>query len=167
MIPLVPILLSAASDLLVPSFKQALQAGATEVTGKVVDAVAEKLGVPASSIPQFKDSQQLKDAIVAAEPVAADILAELNKSQDLMNQSIGMDYAKSEWWAWGWRPAWMWMLGLLWTYVLIGQPIVKAALLPALQPVDVSLLLAVSSIFMTFYMGGHTAKQIFPGGGRG
>lgn len=159
MAPLAGILLGAAADLIVPSFKKALQTGSADLTGKVIDKVAEKLGVPAGSLPHFEGNENLKGAIIAAEPEVAEILAEHNRAHQLLNESLALDYQKEQWWAWGWRPAWMWMLGFLWVYLIIGEPILKAALLPTLVGIGVSDLLAVSSIFMALYMGGHTAKE--------
>ncbi|THK38638.1 hypothetical protein EHS39_09020 [Ensifer sp. MPMI2T] len=159
------IILDVAAGLGVPYIKKILTdlTGAGPIAGEVIDAIAKEAGVTPAEIPTIAKEAPgtLESAIVKAEPAAAELWISYVESQRLMGETIALDYEKEPWWAWAWRPLWMWLLGFLWGYVFVAQPILKAALLKDLQTVDVTLLMTVTGIFVTFYMGGHTAKDWF------
>lgn len=154
------IILDVAAGLGVPYIKKVLTdlTGGGSIAGEVIDAIAKEAGVDPEAIPALP-KDQLEEAILKAEPQAAELWISYIESQRLMGDTIELDYAKEPWWAWAWRPLWMWLLGFLWLYVLVAQPVVKALLLPDLEAVDVALLMTVTGVFVTFYMGGHTAKD--------
>lgn len=158
-------ILDAAAELAVPRIKTMLQdkfGAGGKVAGKVIDKVAEKAGVTPEALPKI-GTDKLQTAVIEAEKDSVDLWELYVQSQSLMNDTIALDYQKEQWWAWGWRPAWMWLLGFLWVYQMTLQPIIRAALLPDLEMRDSADLLAVSGIFMALYMGGHTAKKVIPG----
>jgi hypothetical protein len=158
-------ILDAAAELAVPRIKTMLQekfGTGGKVAGKVIDKVAEKAGVSPEAIPKL-GTDKLQQAIIETESDSVELWELYIQSQSLMNDTIALDYKKEQWWAWGWRPAWMWLLGFLWAYQLMLQPIIRASLLPDLEMLDSADLLAVSGIFMALYMGGHTAKKVIPG----
>lgn len=166
--PVIPIILGAARELAVPKIKQVLEdrlGDHGKLAGLVVEKIAEKAGVPLENIPKL-GTDALQGAILDAEPETAELLDRHLRGQVIMGETIALDYQKEQWWAWGWRPAWMWMLGFLWLYQLILFPILKAAVLPALPAIDTTDLLGVTGIFITFYMGGHTAKKAIASFGR-
>lgn len=166
--PIITAILGAAAELAVPRVKDVLTERFGEngkLAGQVVEKVAQKAGVPIEALPKI-GTDALQKAILDAEPETADMLDRYLRGQELSNETIALDYQKEQWWAWGWRPAWMWLLGLLWLYHLVIQPLLHASVLPALTPFASSDLLAVSGIFMTLYMGGHTAKKVIAPSGR-
>lgn len=159
-------ILGVAGNLAVPYIKKILTStfgAGGKLAGDVVDQVARHLGVSADEIPSVPEAE-VADALVQVEPYAAEIWAAMVQSQALTLDSIKLDYAKEPWWAWAWRPAWMWILAAVWIYALIIQPIVKAVWVPDLAFIDMSILMALTGLMMTLYMGGHTVKSVFKKG---
>lgn len=161
---LVSILLGAAGDLAVPIIKKILSdklgGAGGEIAGKVIEAIAEKAGVTPSDLPHLP-TDDLRDAIAATEPVAADILVQHVESQRLMNETLKAELDKGgPTWTWGWRPGWMWLLAFVWLYALILRPLTNAAFDASIEAVDLTILMTLTGVFTGLYMGGHTAKSI-------
>ena len=161
---LAAILLDAASSLAVPVIKRILteklggQVG--DIAGKVIDAIAEKAGVAPEALPGLPE-KQVQEAIVAAEPVAADILVQHVESQRLANELMQAELDKGgPLWTWGWRPMWMWLLAALWTYAFMGRPLANAAFGWSIEALDTGVLMTVTTVYVGLYMGGHTIKDI-------
>lgn len=161
---LAAILLDAASSLAVPVIKRILaeklggQVG--DIAGKVIDAIAEKAGVAPEALPGLP-AEQMQEALVAAEPVAADILVQHVESQRLANELMQAELDKGgPLWTWGWRPMWMWLLAALWTYALMGRPLANAAFGWSIEALDTGVLMTVTTVYVGLYMGGHTIKDI-------
>ena len=73
------VILDAAAGLAVPFIKKILAdklGDGGKLAGEVIDTVAGKLGVPPSDIPTVAESDPtaVQEAIIAAEPVAADLV---------------------------------------------------------------------------------------------
>jgi len=164
---LASILLTAAGDLAGPVIRKILgdRLGGVggELAGKVIDVIAEKAGVPAEALPDLPPDD-LQEAIVAAEPEAADILMAHVESQRLMNETLKAELDKGgPTWTWAWRPSWMWLLAFVWLYALILRPLANAAFGAAIEAVDLTILMTLTGVFTGLYMGGHTAKSIMSG----
>ncbi|KQZ92789.1 hypothetical protein ASD64_19270 [Mesorhizobium sp. Root157] len=164
---LASILLTAAGELAVPVIRKLLNesignAGG-DITGKVIDIIAAKAGVTPDRLPDVP-APDLQDAIVAAEPEAADILIKHVESQRLINEAVKAELDKGgPTWTWGWRPGWMWLLAFVWLYALILRPLANAAFGAAIEAVDLTILMTLTGVFTGLYMGGHTAKSIISG----
>ena len=164
---LASILLTAAGDLAIPVIRKILgdRFGGTggELAGKVIDIIADKAGVAPDRLPEVP-AGELQDAIVAAEPEAADILMQHVESQRLMNETLKAELDKGgPTWTWAWRPGWMWLLAFVWLYALILRPLANAAFGAAIEAVDLTILMTLTGVFTGLYMGGHTAKSIVSG----
>jgi len=164
---LASILLAAAGDLAVPVIKKTLGdrlgGAGGDIAGKVIDVIAEKAGVSPDRLPDVP-AGELQDAIVAAEPNAADILMHHVESQRMMNETLKAELDKGgPLWTWGWRPGWMWLLAFVWLYALILRPLTNAAFGAAIEAVDLTILMTLTGVFTGLYMGGHTAKNIVSG----
>lgn len=164
---LASILLGAASDLTVPVIKKILGdkigGAGSEIAGKVIDIIAAKAGARPDRLSEVP-APDLQEAIVAAEPEAADILMQHVESQRLMNEALKAEFDKGgPIWTWGWRPGWMWLLAFVWLYALILRPLANAAFGAAIEAVDLTILMTLTGVFTGLYMGGHTAKSIISG----
>ena len=160
---LASILLTAAGDLAVPVIKKILgdRLGGTggELAGKVIDIIADKAGVAPDRLPEVP-AGELQDAIVAAEPEAADILMQHVESQRMMNEMLKAELGRGgPIWTWAWRPGWMWLLAFVWLYALILRPLANAAFGAAIEAVDLTILMTLTGVFTGLYMGGHTALR--------
>ena len=161
---LASILLGAAGDLAVPIIKKILGdklgGAGGEIAGRVIDAIAERAGVSPDALPSLP-ADDLRDAIVATEREAADILVQHVESQRLMNEALKAEFDKGgPAWTWAWRPGWMWLLAFVWLYALILRPLANAAFGAAIEAVDLTILMTLTGVFTGLYMGGHTAKSI-------
>ena len=160
---LASILLSAAGELAVPIIKKILGdklgGAGGEIAGKVIDVIAEKAGVSPEALPDLP-TDDLQEAIVAAEPAAADILMHHVESQRLMNETLKAEMDKGgPTWTWAWRPGWMWLLAFVWLYALILRPLTNAAFGASIEAIDLGILMTLTGVFTGLYMGGHTALR--------
>lgn len=160
---LASILLTAAGDLAVPIIKKILGdklgGAGGEIAGKVIDIIADKAGVTPDKLPGVPDDD-LRDAIIAAEPEAADILMQHVESQRLMNETLRAEMDKGgPTWTWAWRPGWMWLLAFVWLYALILRPLTNAAFGASIEAIDLGILMTLTGVFTGLYMGGHTALR--------
>jgi len=101
---------------------------------------------------------------VAEADMAAVFLAEAEKvraenEQQRMTNELLLAETREPWWAWAWRPAGMWGLGLIWFWNIIVLHVLNAIFKIALPPVDSAVLLQLSAVYMGLYMGGHTVKD--------
>lgn len=161
---LAAILLEAAGSLAVPVIKKILGdkigGAGGDLAGNVIDIIAEKAGIPKEQLPDAKP-KELEAAIVASEPVAAEMLVQYVESQRLMNENLKAELDKGgPVWTWGWRPGWMWLLAFLWLYALVLRPLVNAAFGAAIEAFDIATLLTLTGIYTTAYLGGHTVKDV-------
>jgi len=161
---LAAIILGAASELAVPIIKKILGdklgGAGGELAGKVIDVIAEKAGVSPDKLPDVP-AGDLREAIEAAEPEAADILMQHVESQRLMNETLKAEMDKGgPAWTWAWRPGWMWLLAFVWLYALVLRPLTNPALGASIEAVDLTILMTLTGVFTGLYMGGHTAKDI-------
>lgn len=157
------VLLSAAGNLAVPIIKRVLSdnldSADGQIAGQVIDAIAGKAGVAPEALPTLP-SDRLQDAIIAAEPEAAEILVQHVESQRLMNKTLKAELDKGgPTWTWAWRPGWMWLLAFVWLYALILRPLTNAALSASIEAVDLTILMTLTGVFTGLYMGGHTALR--------
>lgn len=160
---LASILLGAASELAVPVIKKILGdklgGAGGEIAGKVIDVIAEKAGVSPEALPDLP-TDDLQEAIVAAEPAAADILMHHVESQRLMNETLKAELDKGgPTWTWAWRPGWMWLLAFVWLYALILRPLTNAAFGASIEAIDLGILMTLTGVFTGLYMGGHSVLR--------
>lgn len=130
-----------------------------------VGAIAREMGISPEQVDRIAtdgdvDRQiELQEAISAVERGMPDLLtlysAELDAKMKIFEQE-----AKGPWWTWAWRPAGMWGLGFLWLYNVALLHWANAFWKIALPAVDFAVLLQISALYMSLYMGGHTVKSV-------
>ena len=158
------VILDAATGLAVPAIKKILseKIGGKfgELAGSVIDVIAAKVGVAPEALPTVPEPQ-LQEALVAAEPEAAEILVQHVESQRLANELLRAEMVKGgPLWTWAWRPAWMWLLALFWSYGLMLRPLTNAAFGWSIEALDAGMLMTVTTVYVGLYMGGHTIKDV-------
>lgn len=159
------VVLDTAIKVGAPLVKSILQKSLGGSTGGILadvilDKVSDKVGVPVEKLDTVNPGR-LELAVREVERETPEIINAYLETQREMNRMQIAELDKSEsTWTWAWRPAWMWLLGFLWVYAFVLQPLIKAALITSLMLIDVSVLMTVTGIFVTFYMGGHTAKSV-------
>lgn len=160
---LASILLGAATELAVPVIKKILGdklgGAGGEIAGKVIDVIAQKAGVSPDRLPDVP-AGELREAILATEPEAADLLVQHVESQRLMNETLKAEMDKGgPTWTWAWRPGWMWLLAFVWLYALILRPLTNAAFGASIEAIDLGILMTLTGVFAGLYMGGHSVLR--------
>jgi hypothetical protein len=121
-------------------------------------AIADALGVEAAPEAVAEaiaaDPRRAGEAIARLEEGRASEWLTLAKAQaDLYAEITRSELGKGAFWN-AWRPAGMWTILLLWIWALVPAPLLKL-------PIDMSSLAAFTTLYLTLYMGGHTAKEWF------
>lgn len=129
------------------------------LAGQVVTTVASKLGVPPSELPS--------QPVARVEKAVRETEAEMPEMIELWSRGLDHQFAlhKAElqegWFAWAWRPGWMYLLGLMWLCRLLILPIVDAMTQTSIaSAIDISVMLTLTGYFLALYMGGHTLKDL-------
>ena len=155
------LLLGIAADVAVPFIKKILgdKLGSIggELGGKVVDMVADKLGVPAEKIPELP-KEDVQEALVAVEP---EVMALYVDSQRLATELQLAEMAKDgPVWTWAWRPAGMWLFLAMAAHLVFLVPLLNIVLTsPLILVLDVPTFVTLFITYAGLYMGGHTAKS--------
>lgn len=149
------ILAGVASEVGAPLVRRVLErrigAGNARLAEGVVKAIAERAGTSVEAL-EREDPAVLREAVREVEGIAPEMIelqmAEMEKGPLL---------------AWAWRPFWMYLLGFLWVWAIVGCHVLNAIFRIALPQPDLTVLLSVTGLFLALYMGGHTVKSIFGG----
>ena len=81
-----------------------------------------------------------------------------NAELSLVNEQL-RDQAKGPWFGWAWRPAGMWGVGFLWLWAIVILHLLNAIMKWAIPQPDLTVLLSLTGLYCTLYMGGHTFKD--------
>lgn len=127
----------------------------------VLQAVAKSAGVPV---------EQLDDLAVNNQPRAVDAIREVERQSPelvaLYASGLELQLAQLQaeegepLWVRAWRPAGMYVLGLLWLWNSVVLHVANAIWKIALPPMPFDVLIQISGLYMGLYMGGHTVKDI-------
>ena len=169
---LTTILIGAAVKVGAPIVKSILEkhvgGAAGELGGVVIDAIANKAGVPAEELPSLP-VPQIEAAVSAVEAETPNLVAAWTAQQREANRLMLAEMAKETPFGWLWRPAGMWLLlgCIAWYVVLV--PLLNTLLLAMGARQGVSLIVSFSEfvpVFVTFvglYMGGNTVIRAAAG----
>lgn len=134
---------------------------AGQVGGAVIDAIAERAGVPVEKLPSLPPAE-LEQAVQAVEDESPRILEALLESQREANKLMLAEMQKESSFGWLWRPAGMWLMLVCVAWFIILRPVINAMLwawTPGLQievGMDLANFLGIFTIYTGLYMGGNT-----------
>lgn len=127
------------------------------LAGAAIGALAEALGTPATPEAVKAAIDTKPDAAAIVQQVEAskgpEFYALLTKEADAYAALISQE-AERGWFYSAWRPAGMWLVLAMWPFAVVLAPIFKIV-------VPMSDLVAFTGLYLTLYMGGHTAKEWF------
>ncbi|PQV56392.1 hypothetical protein LX70_02658 [Defluviimonas denitrificans] len=162
---MVPALIALAAQVGVPIIRDILARkigeGNAQLATDVIGVVARHAGVAPDQLEQLAVDEpgKVMTAMVAAEPEVAELvplyMAELAARQETYRME-----AEDPLWARAWRPLGMYGLGFIWLWNLVILHVANAIWKTALPPTDLGILLQLSALYMSLYMGGHTAKDL-------
>lgn len=170
---LASILVDVAAKVGAPIVKSILQkhVGGTagELGGVVIDAIAEKAGVPPADLPAVP-AEQLQQAVAAVEAETPELVNAWTESQREANRLMLAEMQKETAFGWLWRPAGMWLMIACIGWYVIVRPLLNAILAALGSPAEIAIgmdlpsFVGIFTIYTGLYMGGNTAKSIFAKG---
>lgn len=136
-----------------------------DIADAAVRAVASRVGVEPEALPQAIEDQKPRvvDAVREVDRMTPELSALYQKGIDLQLAELQARETEPVW-TWGWRAAWMWALLGIWLWALVLQPVVVGLAAVQIAPIDISVLLQLTGIFLALYMGGHTIKSVWAPG---
>lgn len=168
------VLIGAAAKVGAPLVKSILEkhigGAAGELGGVIVDAIAEKVGVPVEDLGTVS-APKLEQAVAAVEAETPELVAAWTAAQSEANRLMlaEMQASKETPFGWLWRPAGMWLMLLCIAWYVMLVPLLNAILAAAgaregiAQSVEFSSFVTVFVTYIGLYMGGHTAIRVTKG----
>ncbi|MBZ4022181.1 hypothetical protein CKO11_06890 [Rhodobacter sp. TJ_12] len=134
--------------------------GAGQLAGDVLGAVAEQVGVPVEQLDQaaVEKPALVTQALRDVEERSPELIALYAAGIELQRAQLAAEASEPIWMR-AWRPAGMYLLGLLWLWNVIVVHIVNAAAKIDLPQMPFDQLVQISGLYMGLYMGGHTIKD--------
>ena len=129
-----------------------------ELAEAVIKTVAGKAGVQPEELETVSEPD-LREAVLATEAETPELIA-------LWSAGVEGQFAllkaemKEGFWQSAWRWGWMYLLGIYWTFYLLIFPIVETLTGVLIQRVDITILMTLTTWFISLYMGGHTIKSL-------
>ena len=132
-----------------------------ELASDVVGMIAKRAGVAPEAVEQLAadEPDRVAAAITAVEADVAE-LAPLYAAELAARQETYAAEREEPFCVRAWRPLGMYGLGILWFWNLILLHVANAYWKIALPPTDLGVLMQISALYMSLYMGGHTVKDI-------
>lgn len=156
------ILAGIAAEVGAPLIKKILEPkiGATggALAETVIKTIAEKAGAEPIDLPNL-DRTALEAAINQTEAEAPELIALY--AAGLEGQfALLQSETREGFWQSAWRWGWMYLLAAFWIWRIIILPLVNRAVDQPIEPVDMAVLMTLTSWFIGLYMGGHTLKEL-------
>ena len=128
---------------------------------EVVQRIADRAGVPVDRLPDMAEpggaeQDVLREAMLEVEAELPERLALYADELDLKGQI----FAGETGWRSAWRPLGMYFVVFLWFWQIVGLHALNAVFKTALPPADWGPLVTFTGLYMSLYMGGHTAKEV-------
>lgn len=160
-----PALIALAAQVGAPLVEKILArrigAGNAALARDVVGVIAETAGILPADIDRVAEEEpdRIGDAIREAEVNAPELIA-LHEGELAARQETYRMESGEPLWVRAWRPLGMYGLGFLWFWNLVLLHVANAIWKIALPPTDLSVLMQISALYMSLYMGGHTVKDL-------
>jgi ABC-type dipeptide/oligopeptide/nickel transport system permease component len=133
--------------------------GGALATG-VISAIATRAGVLPDEVEALADATPGKviEAMREVERASPELLAAYDRDLQLQLATLAAEKDDPAWMR-AWRPGWMYLLGFLWLWNLVILHVANAVWKIALPPLPTTDLLALTGLFLSLYMGGHTVLR--------
>ncbi|MCA3455416.1 MAG: hypothetical protein IOC92_06345 [Rhodobacter sp.] len=155
-------LLALAAEVGAPFIQKALseKVGGPLAT-EVLRTIADRAGVSPAALDETARGQPdlVRQAIAETEALAPEIIA-LQEAELDAKLAVFESERTEPVWVRAWRPLGMYGLGVLWFWNAIILHVANAIWKIALPPMPFEHLMAISALYMTLYMGGHTIKDV-------
>lgn len=159
--PLVAIALQAGFPVIEKILSRRLGDDGGQLATQVIRSIAESAGTTPEELPKMAENipGRVIEAMRDVEKKSPEMLALYAADAQLQLAALRADQGSA--WAYAWRPGGMYLIGflLLWNAVLLH--VANAIWRVALPPMPWDTFLAISGIYLSLYMGGHTVKDVF------
>lgn len=127
---------------------------------QVIQTIAERAGTTPDQIEAFAETTpgRVIDAMREVERAAPELIAAYDRDLQLQLAALAAEQDDPAWMR-AWRPGWMYLLGFLWLWNLVILHVANAVWKIALPPLPTTDLLALTGLFLSLYMGGHTVLR--------
>jgi len=134
--------------------------GGGRLAAQVIQTIAARAGTTPAEIDAYAESTpgRVIDAMREVERAAPEMIAAYDRDLQLQLAALAAEQDDPVWMR-AWRPGWMYLLGFLWLWNLVLLHVANAALRIALPPLATTDLLALTALFLSLYMGGHTVLR--------
>lgn len=154
---LIPIFAQIGAPILKGIIEKHVGGKAGDLAGTVIDAVAGKIGVEAKpgAIEQAYENAPESVGKAIREVEQQNSAEWLNLHSKALEYQFGLLQAETKAGGLkdGWRWGWMYFLGILWAWQVIGTAL-------DLKVISISVLMQLTGWFIALYMGGHTLKEL-------
>lgn len=136
-------------------------AGNAALARDVVTRIAETAGILPGEIDRIatEHPDRVGNAMIQVEQQAPEMIALYEAEAAARIETFRMEQGEPLW-VRAWRPLGMYGLGFLWLWNLVLLHVANAYWKIALPPTDLAVLMQISALYMSLYMGGHTVKDI-------
>lgn len=127
----------------------------------VLQAVAKAAGVPVEDLDALAVDNQPKavDALREVERQSPELVALYAAGLEYQTAMLQAEQTEPLWQR-AWRPAGMYLIGLLWLWTIVIVHVANAIWKIALPPAPFDVLIQLTGIYAGLYMGGHTIKDL-------
>ena len=130
-----------------------------ELAGQVIDRIAAKVGQPPDDI-ILAPENEIHDAIRQVEAETPELLALWQRGVEGQHALLLAETREGFWQSF-WRWGWMYLLAFFWLWRIVILPVTNRLIPPpAIEAIDLAILMTLTSWFIALYMGGDTLKEL-------
>lgn len=157
---LVAIALQAGLPVLEKLLSRRIGDAGGKLATQVIQAVADRAGTTPDQIETVAETTpgRVIEAMREVERAAPEMIAAYDRDLQLQLAALAAEQDDPTWMR-AWRPGWMYLLGFLWLWNLVLLHVANAVWKIALPPLQTTDLLALTGLFLSLYMGGHTVLR--------
>lgn len=131
----------------------------------VIDQIADHAGLTAEEVgaPGPEQIGRVEAAVAEVETITPELIR-VYEAELVAKSQLFMAEEKEPLWVRAWRPLGMYGLGLMWLWNTMILHVANAIWKIALPQMDLWILIQLSALYMSLYMGGHTVKAVMARG---
>lgn len=132
-----------------------------QLATEVLQAIANRAGVQVDDLEGMATAEHPKvvDAMRDVEQMTPEMIALYTTGLEGQFALLQAEQAAGGWQS-AWRPGWMYLLGFFWLWNIVALHVLNAIYKIALPPVPYDILMGLTGIYLSLYMGGHTVKDV-------
>ncbi len=132
-----------------------------QLATEIIQAIANRAGVSIDDLDGAADAGQPRviDAMRDVERMSPEMISLYTVGLEGQFALLQAEQAAGGWQS-AWRPGWMYLLGFFWLWNIVALHVLNAIYKIALPPMPYDILMGLTGIYLSLYMGGHTVKDV-------